>query len=165
MRFKKGGIPYNKGIQKEETLNKVQKFKNNIPIFCKKHGEHLKWRIHTDNNVKCKICSSEYQKQVRNDNKLKFKLKDAKGHAKTKNISFEINEEIVLDILKKQNNKCALSGIDFIDENYSVDKINPKGGYTKDNIQLVIFEVNRMKSDFDLDLFLDLCLKISLYKK
>lgn len=37
-------------------------------------------------------------------------------------------------------------------------------GYTKDNIQLVIFEVNRMKSDLDLDLFLDLCNKISLYK-
>ena len=165
MKLKKGNVPYNKGIQKENILNKVEKFKNNLPIFCKKHGEHLSWRLHSSNNVQCKICISEIQKQARDKNKLKFKLKDAKQHSKIKNISFEINEEIVLEILKNQNNKCALSGIDFINENYSIDKINPNGGYTKENIQLVIFEVNRMKSDFNLDLFLDLCLKISLYKR
>lgn len=164
MRFEKGSIPYNKGIQKEEVLNKVQRFKNNLAVFCKKHGEHLNWRLHTGNNVQCKLCCNEIQKKAREENKLKFKLKDAKQHSKTKNISFEINEKIILEILKIQNNKCALSGIDFVNENYSIDKINPKMGYTKDNIQLVIFEVNRMKSDLDLDLFLDLCNKISLYK-
>ena len=165
MKFEKGVIPHNKGIQKEEVLNKIQKFKSNLPILCKKHGEHLNWRLHTGNNIQCKICNNERQKLTRDNNKLKFKLKDAKQHSKTKNISFEINEEIILKILEDQNNKCALSGVDFVNENYSIDKIDPKKGYTKENVQLVIFEVNRMKSDLNLDLFLELCLKISLYNK
>ena len=80
MKFEKGVIPHNKGIQKEEVLNKIQKFKSNLPILCKKHGEHLNWRLHTGNNIQCKICNNERQKLTRENNKLKFKLKDAKQH-------------------------------------------------------------------------------------
>lgn len=35
--------------------------------------------------------------------------------------------------------------------NISVDQINPKAGYTKDNIQLVCWAVNRMKGEMSMD--------------
>ena len=44
--------------------------------------------------------------------------------------------------------------------NVSVDQINPSGGYTKDNIQLVCMCVNQLKSDFDMDVILNICRNI-----
>ena len=41
--------------------------------------------------------------------------------------------------------------------NVSIDQINPKKGYTTDNIQLVCMAVNQMKSDFDTDTLLMFC--------
>lgn len=35
--------------------------------------------------------------------------------------------------------------------NISVDQINPKAGYTKDNVQLVCWAVNRMKGEMSMD--------------
>lgn len=165
MRFQPGSIPHNKGVQTQSVLNKLERFRNNLPILCKTHGYHLNWRVHSRNNVKCNICAIEYQRIARKKDKLKFKLQDARQHSRTKNMVFDIDRSLILEMIELQSNKCALSGVEFVDENYSIDRINSSIGYTKDNIQLVLFEVNRMKSDLDMNLFLDLCNKISKYKK
>lgn len=57
------------------------------------------------------------------------------------------------------NGKCAISNIPMTYEfckgnvmtNISVDQINPKAGYTKDNVQLVCWAVNRMKGEMSMD--------------
>ena len=79
-----------------------------------------------------------------------------------------ITLEEVYDLWIKQGKKCKLSGlpIDFKNQlinssNYrcdtSLDRIDSSKGYIKGNIQLVHKNVNRMKSDFDEEYFIQMC--------
>lgn len=156
--FKKGCIPHNKGQQTKKVLKKVELFLAKQAIECKVHGAHVKWLIHSGNNVKCKLCSAEQQKIARKNRPITFLLKDARGHAKSKNIAFELNEQDIIELIARQNNKCALSNVEFnSDIKFSLDRIDPKLGYIKTNVQLLIFEVNRMKTNLQQERFLELC--------
>ena len=92
---------------------------------------------------------------------IKYMLRDARQHAKQKGIIFYLYPQQIEDLLKKQNYKCALTGIDFSEEMFSLDKINPNGHYVIDNVQLLTFTVNRMKQDIPQDIFIELCKKIA----
>jgi hypothetical protein len=58
-----------------------------------------------------------------------------------------------------QSGICALSGIPMtfyfdsgrVPTNISVDRIDPKQGYIKGNLQLVCMAVNQMKSDLTIE--------------
>ena len=146
-------------------MTKLEKFRKGLPVVCKHHGEHLNWREHSGNNIQCGFCASQHQKNARIKDPIKFLVKDAKQHAKVKNRDFSIEIEDVLDCLFKQNNKCALSGVEFSLVNKpSLDRIDSSLGYTKDNIQLLLKEVNIMKSNFTQDKFLELCSLIAKKK-
>jgi hypothetical protein len=161
-RFKPGHAPHNKGIETEKKLKKLELFRENRAIYCKNHGLHTSWRMHSDNNVQCKICSSQWAKKRREKKPIHYLLLDAKQHAKSKGISFNLTEADILYLLSKQANKCNLSGIKFDQDNkMSLDKIDPNGCYVLENVQLVIFDVNRMKTDLEQSRFLKLCHLIS----
>lgn len=75
-----------------------------------------------------------------------------------------ITLEQVCEMWNSQNRKCALSGVSigFRDcgktgNSCSIDRIDSNKEYTIDNIQLVHKDVNRMKSDFDQEYFINLC--------
>lgn len=81
-----------------------------------------------------------------------------------RNIEFKIDQEYVFNIFIKQNKKCALSGIDLIlNKNASIDRIDSKIGYIEGNIQWVHKDINRMKSDFLQEYFIDICKKIAIW--
>jgi hypothetical protein len=146
-------------------VTKVELFSLGFPIECKHHGLHLNWRIHTNSNIKCNLCASWHQKRAREKDPIKFLLKDAKQHSKQKNREFSITLDDLLEKLVVQDNKCALSSIEFSKENKpSLDRIDSSKGYTKDNIQLVLKEVNIMKSNFNQDYFIHLCSLIAKKK-
>lgn len=66
--------------------------------------------------------------------------------------------------LQKQNFKCALSGVDLEwseESGMSIDRINSKGEYTLDNIQIVHKDINLMKNYFDQDYFIKMCKKVA----
>lgn len=94
-----------------------------------------------------------------------FSLK--KG-AKNRNLEFSITIEEIWNLFKKQNGKCALSGLDIrfphsrrdYEATASLDRINSKIGYIKDNIQWVHKDVNYAKQSMDNFEFLDLVKKI-----
>lgn len=79
------------------------------------------------------------------------------------------NCDITIDYLRelwcKQNGLCAISNIPMTyifnsgrtPTNLSVDRIDSKKPYTKDNIQLVCMAVNQMKSDLDNATFYRFC--------
>lgn len=78
----------------------------------------------------------------------------------------ELSREILLEILEKQNYKCAISGLDLtcklekgtkVWSNASVDRVNAGGPYIKDNIQLVCRAVNSWRSDMPLETFIEVC--------
>ena len=93
------------------------------------------------------------------DGFLQNLFNDLRHNAKKRNILVEITLDDIKELYKKQDGKCALSGRTMTYEskeredkqhiinknNISVDRIDSKKGYIKDNIQLVCAIVNRMK--------------------
>lgn len=76
---------------------------------------------------------------------------------------YELDEEWLIAELERQDYRCAVTGIPFQAERIdgkrvnpfapSIDRIDCSGGYTKDNIRLVLTSVNLALSDFGLDHF------------
>jgi hypothetical protein len=96
-----------------------------------------------------------YQKNRRKDfnYRLQMLINASKQRAKKKNLE----HTLTLDELKElypQDGKCPVFGIilefgdaGFRDNSPSLDKIDPKGGYTKDNVQVLSWKANRFKTD------------------
>lgn len=81
---------------------------------------------------------------------------------------FEISPDYIWQLFLKQDRKCALSGLSiaFATDSYSrgtasLDRIDSTKGYIEGNVQWVHKEVNRMKTDFTQDRFLELCKQIN----
>ncbi len=92
-------------------------------------------------------------------NLIRVRLLAAKDRAKKKNLEFDIDEEFILELLEKQNYKCKYSNMILDIENIgsnnsflnnstlSIDRIDSKKGYTKDNVVLATAIVNSMKNE------------------
>lgn len=159
-------VAYNKGKESERKLRRIQMVKQGMSIECKIHGIHSEWRVHSQNNVQCKKCSSEWQKRRNILYPVKSCLKNARQHAKKYGDIFDLDEEYLDQMRKNQQNKCSLSDIDFDEKNMpSIDRIDSKKGYIKENVQLVLYEINKMKSNLDEKRFIYLCEKVSLKGK
>ena len=93
------------------------------------------------------------------------RLAGAKDRCRRNNHFIDIELEDLQLLWNKQDGKCALSGISMTYEmgkgrvptNISIDQIEPSGGYTIQNIQLVCMAVNQMKSDLTMDQLLMFC--------
>jgi hypothetical protein len=96
-----------------------------------------------------------------------------KYFARLCNMSFRkgfLTKQDCLDLLEKQNYLCALTGVEMTcnlikgtvcKTNASIDRIDPKGLYTKDNIQLVCVAVNKLRVDMSLPEFINWCKKVA----
>lgn len=85
-------------------------------------------------------------------------LSTLRYRARKKGWDFNITAEFLWDLFKKQNGKCAISGLNIIlDKTASIDRIDSFKGYTQDNVWWVHRDVNKIKADLRLDLFLELC--------
>ena len=111
----------------------------------------------------CKACRKENYKRLKQEednskrlvNLLKIRLHDAIVRSKKKNLYIDIDLEFLKELWNKQNGKCALTNFDMDckitskKENpyvLSLDRKDPAKGYTKDNVQLVCYSANVMKS-------------------
>lgn len=125
---------------------------------------------------RCHNCKLKQNKQARanysDEKRLEKVLQDrwfgARDRAKYKDRLFNISKEDLIDLWNKQEGKCAISKIPMtfnMDSgrnpyNVSVDQIDPAKGYTKDNIQLVCMCVNQLKSDFNMEIIINVCKSI-----
>lgn len=84
-----------------------------------------------------------------------------------------ITKQDLLEIIKKQDYKCALSGIPLTCQltqgkkyktNASLDRIIPGEPYTKENIQLVCAALNSWRGDTELDEFVEFCRQVTLFQ-
>lgn len=101
------------------------------------------------------------------NNTLKHRLFACKRRAKETGLNFELDLPFLEDLLQKQNNKCALTGINFDpnkNENcrmrpfsLSVDRIDSNIGYTKSNVRLVCAVVNFSLNEFGQEIFDKMC--------
>lgn len=80
-------------------------------------------------------------------------LPKMRRRAKERGFGFDIDQDFLLDLLAKQQFKCAVTGLDMTltsgqgrtPTNVSVDRINPNLGYTRDNVRLVCSVINTMR--------------------
>jgi hypothetical protein len=96
----------------------------------------------------------------------------AKERAKTRNLTYSINIDIIEERLKY--GKCEVTGmeLDFkpsvsgVTNPYapSLDQKNPGQGYTKENVQIVAWWYNRLKSDLTDEAAMELIKKIQQVK-
>lgn len=110
------------------------------------------------------ICA-EREKIYKNslNGRIRGLLVSSKKYAQQRNQEFSITYDDVLDLWNKQQHLCAISKVEMQldsgtrkNKNYfriSIDRIDNSIGYVKNNIQLVCFAVNQIKSDFTLDEF------------
>jgi hypothetical protein len=167
------------------TLAKVLKGIKKQYCECVKCGEKDPQKFRETNKIQCKSCysksNSNYyenlpeekkkekinnQKKWQNNNIIKVRILGAKHRAKRKNIEFNIDEDYINELLIKQNYRCTYTNTElelkmgsddmFINPNtISIDRINPKLGYTKNNVALVTGIVNHMKNELSETSFLE----------
>ena len=96
-------------------------------------------------------------------------------NARKRNLVVTCTLKDIWELYLKQDKKCAVTGIPIkfgrtdkpIETTASLDRIDSKLGYIKNNIQLVHKDVNIMKNSFSVDYFVNLCrmvVKNELYK-
>lgn len=88
--------------------------------------------------------------------------------AKRRNLLFDITIKYAWDLYKKQNKKCALSGIDIPmgkekEMIASLDRINSRLGYVKGNVQWVHKVLNELKMDHVEEEFINWCKLVAKY--
>ena len=94
-------------------------------------------------------------------NTLRGKFGRWKESAKRRSIPFNIS----LDDIEKIPMKCFYTGIDLDLKSgkfntVSLDRIDSNGAYDKDNIVICCKQINIMKQDLSVDIFIEYCEKI-----
>lgn len=114
--------------------------------------------------TKCKECEKIYIQKRNSTTIHTFKgiLRKIISNEKRIKNGFDLSLEFLLELWNKQNQKCAISGIKmttlkgqgvYYYSNISIDKINPKLGYIKNNVQLVCSWANTAKSNLSMEEF------------
>lgn len=95
--------------------------------------------------------------------------------AKKRGFLFDLTVEYGWELFLKQNSKCAISGVPIgfptnrrkngSLQTASLDRIDSDKGYVIGNVWWVHKDVNRMKSDFSLESYVDFCEKIAQFQK
>lgn len=92
------------------------------------------------------------QRDLRKKYPLTYILKEIRKKCRNENIEYNlIKEQITIPKF------CPVLGIEMIvghtikDYSPSIDRINPKGGYTMNNIVIISYRANRLKKDATLE--------------
>lgn len=119
-------------------------------------------------NKMCKKCSNQqtdnchrgWHRGVRVSWFNKYKV-----GAETRGIHWDLSIDDVADVYDQQGRECALTGWLLVfpsvghpnNTDASIDRIDSKRGYTKDNIQIVSKKVNMMKQQYSVEDFVFVC--------
>ena len=114
--------------------------------------------------------TTAYQYSLASGNWRKYytRRRAEKGRGKS------VTTDELLAIHDRQNGRCALTGVEMTCRlergepcftNASLDRKNPGGPYTADNIQLVCVGVNRFRANLPLDEYVEWCQRVVDYHK
>lgn len=107
-------------------------------------------------------------------------VKGARNRAAKLGLDFELTIQDVLELNTVQNGQCAISGktLNWTElprqpqaqracpvDRASLDRIDPRKGYSKDNIQLVTDLANRIKGDASMNETIELCRAIVSHQR
>lgn len=132
---------------------------NNNQKYCKRLCRRTVYRVDGSE-------STVRQYQLISGNWYKYFNRLCSRSFKRENLTPEMLEEL----LNKQDGKCALTGVELTcilekgvvsKTNASIDRIDPKGAYSLDNIQLVCAVMNKFRIDTPLEEFIEWCRKVA----
>lgn len=99
---------------------------------------------------------------------FKTAVQQARCRASAKRVAFAIDQNVVEQILARQDWRCAVSGIEFNGRRDtptpfrpSIDRIEPHKGYVPDNIRIVCKIVNLAMSDWGSEPLIQVALAIT----
>ena len=147
-----GAIHYKNNKDKLEIKNALYR-KNN------REKEKIRSRTYYQNNKQKIHDNRQLQDQ---DVYLKHLIGILKALDNRNNRDCDIDYEYIMELIKKQNNKCIYSGFELIWSNKtsinkgSVDRINPLFGHIKGNCQLVTININYFKNNLTHNKFMKL---------
>jgi hypothetical protein len=124
-------------------------------------------QLESGKTTRCNECGQKSNKGSGNNNWKGHGLVSgerfyrARFLAEQRSIPFEIDIEIMNDTLEKSGFVCALSGLELDKDSWSLDRIDSSKHYTRDNIQIVHKDVNRMKNKYSEEYFIKLCKMIA----
>lgn len=154
-----------------EKTEKYQRwYKFNVRCKCGFESFILGNTLRRGNSTCCRNCGNDKHYKGIGNLSSSFFSRVLEG-AKKRNIEVSVTKEEILELLEKQNYKCALSGLSLImsksfskdrtnqtsSTTASLDRIDSSKGYVKENIQWVHKHVNKMKNNFDQDYFIKMC--------
>lgn len=86
--------------------------------------------------------------------------------AKKKKWDFDLTPKFLWELFEQQSKRCAITN-EIIDLNIdgSLDRIDSSKGYVKNNVWWVKKDINKMKLDFPLNSFIELCEKVVANKE
>lgn len=92
----------------------------------------------------------------------------AKNRSKSKELDFNLDLDYLYELYLKQNGRCCITRVPFDlsrGDSFnqtrwnapSLDRIEPKKGYTKGNVRFVCYQINAAMQDYGLEHFLEVC--------
>ena len=98
------------------------------------------------------------------------RLKNLCTKAKGRTKEFSINTSNLLDLLIKQDGRCAYTKLPLLAtanqfNTVSLDRVDSSKGYVVGNIQLVCSAINKMKQEYTEEMFLLFCLLVTQNNK
>ena len=134
-------------LKKYRQDNKEKLAANNKKYRQDNKEKYIKYR--QDNREK----RVEYLKKYRQDNKEKLIVRRAKTRANKNSVPFDIDEDYIKKIWPKHNIcpifkiKLEQSNLHTGDQSPSLDRIIPKLGYVKGNVQIMSNKANTIKNN------------------
>lgn len=146
---------------------------------CKEQQSYLRKNYAEEslrNNKECKKCANKKTEKCHRGWHRNIRVSwfnTFKSGAELRGIRWELTIDDVADLMEIQNYKCALTGwdIEFPKVGHpqkaiaSLDRIDSKKHYSKDNTQLVTRQVNMMKQHYSQEDFVKVCIAVALNMK
>jgi hypothetical protein len=128
-------------------------------------------------------CDKTYFDRQRGENSVRYGgyrdinsmyFSNAKRRSVNLGLPFDLDMEFLWELYQIQNRACALSGVplfftknrrDLEKGNISLDRIDSRKGYLRDNVQWVHKDINLMKMYLDESTFFDFCKRVCINKK
>lgn len=136
-------------------FSKNKALKGNLSAHCKVCDKKKQEVRRRKSPAKQLAYARKYQAKRREnfDYRLQMLLNASKQRAAVKKLEHTLTLEQLKSIYPKDN-KCPVFGIElkfgnagFRENSPSIDKIDPKKGYTLDNVQIISWRANRLKTD------------------
>lgn len=156
----------------EESLNRStnRQVKYLCRCGCGLEAEISGHNLRKGFSTSCRSCQHNRRKKHQSFEDINGSyLTKLESHAKTRGIPCDLTVPDLYNQWVDQKGNCALTGWALTlkrgsrdsDATASVDRIDSSGSYTIQNIQWVHKLVNRVKTDLDNDLFIQVCKAVS----